>query len=340
MSALSKEDIDRMSTLTREDILEELKTKIMSAPPQSPFLGKDIISIKELSREQIITVLNHAKSLKQTPQPELLKHKVMASCFFEPSTRTRLSFETAMTRLGGGVMGFADAGVTSTKKKETLYDSMKIIGQYADVIAMRHPAEGAARRAAEATDKPILNGGDGANQHPTQTLLDLFTIQECQGTLDGLNIALIGDLKYGRTVHSLAQALIHFNPTLSFVAPESLQMPSYICEDLNAHNISYSFYERIEDVMSQADIIYMTRIQGERFPDKMEYERVKDVYVLTKDMLAPAKPSMRIMHPLPRVNELKEEIDPTPHAYYFEQAHNGLYVRQALLGLVLGALHA
>jgi len=340
MSTLTKEDIDRLSTLSREDILAELKTKILSAPAPSPFLGRDIISISELSKDEILTVLKHAKNLKQTPQPELLKHKVMASCFFEPSTRTRLSFETAMQRLGGSVMGFADAGVTSTKKKETLYDSMKIIGQYADVIAMRHPAEGAARRAAEATDKPILNGGDGANQHPTQTLLDLFTIHECQGKLEGLNIAMVGDLKYGRTVHSLAQALIHFNPTLSFVAPESLQMPSYICDDLKKHNIPFSFYERIEDVMATADIIYMTRIQGERFPDQMEYERVKDVYVLTKDMLKSAKASMRIMHPLPRVNELDEAIDPTPHAYYFEQAHNGLFVRQALLGLVLGALNA
>lgn len=302
------------------------------------FKGKDIISIRDLTMEGIIHVLNHAKSLKNTPRPSLLNGMVMGSCFFEPSTRTRLSFETAMQRLGGNVIGFADAGVTSVKKKETLYDSMKIIGQYVDVIAMRHPIDGAVRRASYATDVPVLNGGDGSNQHPTQTLLDLFTILECQGTLERLNIAMIGDMKYGRTVHSLAQALIHFKPTLSFVAPKSLQMPEYICEELTQHSVPFKFYDRIEEVIANADILYMTRIQGERFPDKMEYERLKDVYVLSKDMLKSAKSTMRIMHPLPRVNEIKSEVDTTQHAYYFEQAKNGLYIRQALLGLVLGKL--
>lgn len=302
------------------------------------FSGKDIISINQLTKDGILHILKHARMLKQSPNKELLKGHVMASCFFEPSTRTRLSFETAMERLGGQVMGFADAGVTSAKKKESLYDSMKIIGQYADVIAMRHPLEGAARRAAEATDRPILNGGDGANQHPTQTLLDLFTILETQGTLENLHIAMVGDLKYGRTVHSLAQALKHFGTRLYFVAPESLKMPNYITKELETNGIVVTEHEHIEDVINTVDILYMTRIQAERFADQMEYEKIKNVYVLTADMLQGVKPNLRIMHPLPRVNEIHTNVDTTPHAYYFEQAENGLYVRQALLGLVLGKL--
>ncbi|MFA6427140.1 MAG: aspartate carbamoyltransferase [Candidatus Magasanikbacteria bacterium] len=302
------------------------------------FAGKDIISINQLTKDGIMHILKHARLLKQTPNKELLKGHVMASCFFEPSTRTRLSFETAMERLGGQVMGFADAGVTSAKKKESLYDSMKIIGQYADVIAMRHPLEGAARRASEATDKPILNGGDGANQHPTQTLLDLFSILETQGTLENLHIAMVGDLKYGRTVHSLAQALKHFGARLYFVAPESLKMPSYIARELETSGIVVTEHERIEEIINAVDILYMTRIQAERFADQMEYEKIKNVYVLTADMLENAKSNLRVMHPLPRVNEIHVNVDETPHAYYFEQAENGLYVRQALLGLVLGKL--
>ncbi len=302
------------------------------------FLGRDIISIRDMTRGGIEHVLKHAHALKEQPKPALLKGKVMGSCFFEPSTRTRLSFETAMNKLGGSVVGFADAGVTSVKKKETLYDSMKVIGQYADVVAMRHPVEGAARRAAEATHVPILNGGDGANQHPTQTLLDLFTILECQGTLDGLHIAMVGDLKYGRTVHSLAQALKYYNVTLSFVAPKSLQMPGYITEELDEAGTPYTCHEHMSGVLKHADIVYMTRIQGERFPDKMEYEKIKDVYVLSADMLKESKPTMRVLHPLPRVNEITPDVDDTSHAYYFQQAENGLYVRQALLGLVLGQL--
>ncbi len=339
MQNLTPDDIKILENLSKEEILARLKNETDNDhKSRKSFAGRDIISITDLSRAGITHVLDHADKLKNNPNPELLKGYVMGSCFFEPSTRTRLSFETAMSKLGGKVIGFAEAGVTSVKKKETLYDSMKVIGQYVDVIAMRHPMEGAATRAAEATDKPVLNGVDGSNQHPTQTLLDLFTIRECQGKLDNLNIAMVGDLKYGRTVHSLAQALTNFNATLSFVAPESLQMPAYICEDLDRHGVKYQMYEKIEGVMDQVDILYMTRIQGERFPDKMEYERVKDVYVLNGKMLSQAKPNMRIMHPLPRVNEITTDVDKTPHAYYFEQAENGLYVRQALLGLVLGKL--
>mgnify|MGYP001575630471 CR=1 FL=1 len=303
------------------------------------FQGRDIISIGELSKADILHVLKHAQNLKQKPQSKLLEGKIMASCFFEPSTRTRLSFETAMEKLGGRVIGFADGQVTSAKKGETTWDAMKIIGQYADVIAMRHPLEGSARRAAEATDKPVLNGGDGANQHPTQTLLDLFTIKECQKKLEGLNIALVGDLKYGRTTHSLAQALSKFNTRLYFVAPEALQMPSYICDELKNWGVKFSFHNKIEEVINKVDILYMTRIQAERFADPMEYARVKNIFVLNSKMLEKTKPNMRIMHPLPRVNEITIDVDQTKHAYYFEQAKNGLYARQALLGLVLGKLN-
>ncbi len=301
--------------------------------------GKDIISIPELSKEEILAVLENARSLKKEPQPNLLENHVMGSCFFEPSTRTRLSFETAMQRLGGRVVGFADPAVTSTKKGETLYDSIRIIGQYVDVIAMRHPLEGSARRASEATNKPILNGGDGANQHPTQTLLDLFTIEECQKKLDGLDIALVGDLKYGRTTHSLAQALTHFGAHLYFVAPNSLQMPDYICEELKAKNIKFSIHEKIEDIIDKVDVLYMTRIQGERFADQIEYQKIKHVFVLTAKMLEIVRPNLSVLHPLPRVGEITADVDTTKHAYYFEQAENGLYVRQALLAMVLGKLN-
>jgi len=302
------------------------------------FQGKSIISINDISKAEILHILKHAENLKKKQQPNLLKSHIMGSCFFEPSTRTRLSFETAMERLGGQVMGFSDGKVTSAKKGETIYDAMKIIGQYADVIAMRHPVEGAARRASEATNKPILNGGDGSNQHPTQTLLDLFTIKECQKKLAGLSIALVGDLKYGRTTHSLAQALAHFGAKIYFVAPDILQMPDHICKELKDKKIKYTKHKKIEDVINKVDILYMTRIQAERFSDPMDYERVKNAFILTEDMLEKVKPNMKVMHPLPRVNEIDTKVDKTKHAYYFEQAENGLYVRQALLGLVLGKL--
>ncbi|KKR99089.1 MAG: aspartate carbamoyltransferase catalytic subunit [Candidatus Magasanikbacteria bacterium GW2011_GWC2_41_17] len=290
----------------------------------SSLINRDLISINDLTKNEILFILQLAKDLKAKPQPTLLQNKVLASLFFEPSTRTRLSFETAMERLGGRVIGFADKDVTSASKGETLYDSIRIIGQYADVIAMRHPLEGSARRAAEATDKPILNGGDGANQHPTQTLLDLFTIQETQKKLTGLSIALAGDLKYGRTVHSLMQALLHFSP--------------HYLEELKKNKIKFSLHEKMEEVIKQADIFYLTRIQKERFADSMDYERVKNVFRLTLAHLIGVKKNLKILHPLPRVNELDDKIDTTSHAYYFQQAENGLYVRQALLGAVLGKI--
>jgi len=306
--------------------------------PSIDFKGKSIISINDLSKSEMLHILKHAEELKKKPQPALLKNKVMASCFFEPSTRTRLSFETAMERLGGSVMGFADGKVSSAKKGETTWDAMKIIGGYADVIAMRHPLEGAARRSSEATNKPVLNGGDGANQHPTQTLLDLFSIKECQKKLSGLTVAIAGDLKYGRTTHSLAQALAKFNTRLYFVAPDELQMPKYIQEELKKAGVKFSLHDKIENIVNKVDILYMTRIQAERFADQMEYERVKNAFILTASMLSKVKPNMRVMHPLPRVNEIDIDVDKTNHAYYFEQAENGLYTRQALLGLTLGKL--
>lgn len=303
------------------------------------FKGKDIISIPDISKKEIDHILAQAAKMKKKPNPGLLKDKVMASLFYEPSTRTRLSFETAAERLGMRIIGFAEAGVSSSGKKgESLHDSIKNIGLYADAIAMRHPAEGSARLASESTDKPVLNGGDGANQHPTQTLLDLFTIKETQKKLSGLNIALVGDLKFGRTTHSLAQALSYYNPRLYFVAPEALQMPDHILKFLKKNKVRYSQHEKIENIIKKVDILYMTRIQKERFPDPLEYERVKHIYVLSEDMLEGVKPNMKVMHPLPRVDEIEPAVDKTKHAYYFQQAENGLFVRQALLGLVLGKI--
>lgn len=302
------------------------------------FKNRDIISIKEFSHEDILAVLRVAKHLKKKPQPGLLKNHMLATLFFEPSTRTRLSFETAMERLGGTVIGFSDIHVSSASKGETLYDSIRIIGNYADVIAMRHPLEGAARRAAEATIKPIINGGDGANQHPTQTLLDLFTIHETQHKLKNLHIALVGDLKYGRTVHSLAQALVHFPCHLHMVSPESLAMPDYILHYIKSHKVSFSIHKSLETILPKLDILYMTRIQKERFPDPLEYERVKNTYIITIESLKGVKKNLRILHPLPRVNEIHPSVDETPYAHYFEQAENGVFVRQAILALILGKI--
>jgi len=298
---------------------------------------KDIISINDFSNKDINLILDEAKKMKvlsREKKSQILKNKVIASLFFEPSTRTRLSFETAIQNLGAKVIGFSDAGVSSTKKGETLSDSIRTVENYVDGIVMRHSIEGAARRAAEVSSVPIINGGDGANQHPTQTLLDLFTIQEEFGKIDGIKIALVGDLKYGRTVHSLALALNKFkNCELFFVAPEQLAMPIEIKEKLT--NTKVVETEKIEDVVSKVDIIYSTRIQKERFADELEYNKVKDAYIITKETIKNAKSSMRIMHPLPRVNELSEQIDHTKHALYFKQAGNGIPVREAILKLLL-----
>lgn len=302
------------------------------------FKGKDIVSVADLSKAEILAILRTAKILKQKPRPGLLAGKILASCFFEPSTRTRLSFEAAMQRLGGSVIGFADPQLTSIKKHETLYDTIKIIGQYADAIVIRHPLDGAARQAAAATDKPVINAGDGSNQHPTQTLTDLFTISESHGALDALNIVFVGDLKYGRTVHSLTQALTHFKVRLFYVAPDSLQLPGYLLDILKQNRIKFSLHRNVEEVLPTADILYLTRIQEERFSDPTEFEKVRHAFRLTASMLTGARKNMKVLHPLPRVNELDITVDTTPYANYFTQAANGVPVREAILGLVLGKL--
>lgn len=303
----------------------------------NPLYHKHIISINDLSREDLELVLRTAASLKANPQPELLKHKVIASCFFEASTRTRLSFETSMHRLGASVVGFADGSNTSLGKKgETLADTISVIGTYVDAIVMRHPQEGAARLATEFSGGiPILNAGDGANQHPTQTLLDLFTIRETQNRLDNLNVAMVGDLKYGRTVHSLTQALAKFDGNrFFFIAPDALAMPAYITDMLDEQNIAWSRHDTIEEVMPQLDILYMTRVQKERL-DPSEYANVKAQFILRAADLAGARDNMKVLHPLPRIDEITTDVDSTSHAWYFQQAGNGIFARQALLALVL-----
>jgi aspartate carbamoyltransferase catalytic subunit len=306
--------------------------------PKINFKNRDIISIKDFNKEEILHILKTAQKFKIHSFPNLLKNKIMASLFFEPSTRTRFSFESAMQRLGGSILSLADPKVTSAVKGESLSDSIKIMEKYCDVIVMRHNLEGAARLAAEVSQNPVINGGDGANQHPTQTFLDLFSILETQGKLSGLNVALTGDLKYGRTTHSLAYALALFKSKLHFIAPPSLQMPDHVIHELKKLKANYRLHLRPEKIMPKLDIFYATRIQKERFPDPVEYEKVKDVYIITNKLLIKVKKNFKILHPLPRVNEINYEVDNTPYAYYFQQANNGLYVREALLSLVLGRI--
>lgn len=297
----------------------------------------DFVTIADLSKEKIMYLMNMAQAFEMHPNREILKGKVVATLFFEPSTRTRLSFETAANRLGARVIGFSDAKVTSATKGETLKDTILMVSNYADVIVMRHHIEGAAQYASEIAPVPIVNAGDGAHQHPSQCLLDLYSIYKTQGTLENLSIYLVGDLKYGRTVHSLIMAMRHFNPTFHFIAPEELAMPEEYKLYCRQHGIKYIEHTDFnEDVIAGADIIYMTRVQKERFSDLMEYERVKDVYILKNDMLGKAKENMKILHPLPRVNEIAYDVDENPHAYYIQQAQNGLYAREAILCDVLG----
>ena len=295
-----------------------------------------LVTIANLTKEKIEYLIQMAQEFEKHPNRKLLEGRVVATLFFEPSTRTRLSFETAANRLGARVIGFTDPKVTSSTKGETLKDTILMVGNYADVIVMRHYLEGAALYASEVSPVPIINAGDGANQHPTQTMLDLYSIYKTQGTLENLNIFLVGDLKYGRTVHSLLMAMRHFNPTFHFIAPKELAMPDEYKQYCVENGIRYEEYEDFnEDVISQADILYMTRVQRERFTDLMEYERVKDVYVLKADMLTKARDNMRILHPLPRVNEIAYDVDNDPHAYYIEQAKNGLFAREAVICDVL-----
>ncbi|MCF7861358.1 aspartate carbamoyltransferase [Candidatus Woesearchaeota archaeon] len=302
------------------------------------FKGRDVISIRDFTKKEILHILDTAKYFDSGNYKEHMQGKIMASLFFEPSTRTQLSFGTAMKRLGGKVISVSDPSTTSVAKGETLFDTISMVDRYADIIVMRHPVEGASRFAAEAAQKPVINGGDGANQHPTQTCLDLFTIQKAFGKIDGLKIGFVGDLKYGRTVHSLATALTHFKTEMMFVAPETLAMPKEYLDELDSKKIKYTVTEKIEDIINDVDVLYVTRIQKERFPDPMDYEKVKGVYIIKKKLLKNAKKTMRIMHPLPRVDEIAPEIDQTPHAIYFEQAGNGIPIRQALICLVSGVI--
>lgn len=299
--------------------------------------NRSLVTLAGHSREKIEYLIKMAQEFERHPNRRLLAGKVVATLFFEPSTRTRLSFETAANRLGARVIGFADPKVTSGTKGETLKDTIMMVSSYADVIVMRHYLEGAALYASEVAPVPIMNAGDGANQHPSQTMLDLYTIYQTHGTLDNLNIYMVGDLKYGRTVHSLLMAMRHFNPTFHFIAPDELAMPTVYkryCEEFGIKYVEHQDFDA--DTISDADILYMTRVQKERFADLDEYERVKDRYLLKKDMLVKARENMKILHPLPRVNEIEYSIDDTPYAYYFQQAQNGLYARQALICDVLG----
>ncbi|WP_342219949.1 aspartate carbamoyltransferase [Rickettsiella endosymbiont of Miltochrista miniata] len=301
----------------------------------SKVLGKkDIISIRDLSLVEVSHILNLAKKFKKNLPKKYLLDKIIAHCFFEPSTRTRLSFETATLRLGGQVIGFSGSENTSIKKGEDLQDTIKTISCYADLIVIRHPLEGSARLAAKISDKPIINAGDGANQHPTQALADLFTLQEMQGNLEGLSIALVGDLKYGRTVHSLVQLCALFNMRLFLISPLLLTLPEVICDELKHKGIRFSFHASLDEVISKIDVLYMTRLQQERFTQS-EHQLFEDQYVLTPDKLKKVKTNLNILHPLPRGREIDKAIDETPYALYFKQVVNAIYIRQAILSLLL-----
>ena len=297
----------------------------------------NFVTIANLSKEKLRYLIEMAAEFEKYPNREILKGKIIATLFFEPSTRTRLSFETAANRLGAKVIGFTDPKVTSSTKGETLKDTIMMVANYADVIIMRHYLEGAAKYASEISPIPIINAGDGAHQHPSQTMLDLYSIYKTQGTLENLTITLVGDLKYGRTVHSLLMAMRHFNPSFRFIAPKELAMPAEYKQYCEEQGIRYVETENLsEETIADSDILYMTRVQRERFTDLMEYERVKDIYILKKSMLTKAKPSLKILHPLPRVNEISTDVDDTPQAYYFQQAGNGLFAREAIICDVLG----
>ena len=299
-------------------------------------MPKSLISIHDFSKEEMLHILDVAQDFEKNKVQRILQDKVIATLFFEPSTRTRLSFETASNRLGARVIGFSDAGNTSVSKGETLKDTIKMVSNYVDLIVMRHPLEGAARYASEVASVPVINAGDGANQHPSQTMLDLYTIRQTQGKLTDIKLNMVGDLKYGRTVHSLLQAMSHFNPDFTFTAPDELKMPQEYKDFLNAKGIPFTETRELEGNINDCDILYMTRVQQERFTDPMEYEKVKNTYNLTASMLKGAKDNMKILHPLPRITEIAQDVDDTKHAYYFKQAENGVYVRMAIIAYLLG----
>ena len=299
--------------------------------------SKSLVSITDYSKDKILKILDAAADFEANPNRDLLRGKVVATLFFEPSTRTRLSFETAINRLGGRVIGFSDAANTSTSKGETLHDTIRMVSNYVDLIVMRHPLDGAARYASEVGSVPIINAGDGSNQHPTQTLLDLYSIKKTQGRLENLHIHMVGDLKYGRTVHSLLMAMSHFKPNFTFIAPDELKMPEQYKVFCDKNGIPYNEQRELVGI-ENADILYMTRVQRERFQDLLEYERVKNVYKLKNAMLDGTKDNLRVLHPLPRVNEIDVDVDSNPKAYYFDQARNGVFVRQAVICDSLGLI--
>lgn len=298
---------------------------------------RSLYSIKQLDAQEIIHLLDVAERFEKQPNRDFLNGMVAATLFFEPSTRTRLSFETAVNRLGGKVIGFSDAKMSSTSKGESLNDTIKMVSNYADIIIMRHHLEGAALYATEVTDVPVLNAGDGANQHPSQTLLDLYSIRKTQGTLNDLHITMVGDLKYGRTVHSLIEGMHHFTPRFSFVAPQQLALPREYRELCDEYGIEVDYSNELsKEIIQKTDIVYMTRLQRERFTDEEDYQAVKNSFVLDVPLLEGVKGNMKVLHPLPRVNEITTNVDSTPHAYYFTQALNGLFVREAMICRALG----
>jgi len=298
--------------------------------------NKSLISINDYSKEDYLKIIDLAAKFEANPVQKILDGKVIATLFFEPSTRTRLSFESAINKLGGKVIGFTDAASSSVKKGESLKDTIMTVANYSDLIVMRHPVEGSARYASEVSKVPVVNAGDGANQHPTQTMLDLYSIYKTQGTLENLNIFMVGDLKYGRTVHSLLIAMSNFNPTFNFISPDFLKIPDEYKLFLDEKGIKYYEHSDFTEYIDEADIVYMTRVQKERFSDPIEYEKVKNVYILRNKMLENTKENLRILHPLPRVNEINEDVDSNPKAYYFQQAENGVYARQAIIASILG----
>jgi aspartate carbamoyltransferase catalytic subunit len=303
------------------------------------FQGRDIISIRDFTREEIDYILTTTNLMEPFAKKSsnMLNGKILATLFFEPSTRTRLSFETAMHRLGGTVIGFAEPRTTSVEKGENLADTIRVVENYADIIALRHPLEGAARLAAEFSTIPIINAGSGAEEHPTQALLDLYTIMREKKQIDRLNIGLLGDLRYGRTVHSLAVALTNYDVTLYLISPELLRMRREFLEDVKK-KIKVIETRGLENVIRDLDVLYVTRIQKERFADPAEYEKVRGAYRITSDTLRTAKNDLIVMHPLPRVEEISLEVDITPHAKYFKQVWYGLLLRMALLTLILGEI--
>jgi len=302
------------------------------------FKGQSIVSIRDLDRDSLLKIIKTSFEVKSGKYKDCLKGKVLSTLFFEPSTRTRLSFESAMKYMGGSVIGFADASSTSIEKGESLFDTVRVVSGYCDIIVIRHPVEGTARLASEAATIPVINAGDGANQHPTQTFLDLFSMSELFDDLSEIRVGFLGDLKYGRTVHSLAYALSMFKTPMCFISPEILKIPEFLLLEIKNRGSEVVEMEKIEDVKKKLDVLYVTRIQKERFGDLQEYERVAGCYRITKKTVERLGRDLKIMHPLPRVDEISLEVDELENAIYFKQAHNGIPVRQAVLGLVIGAI--